>query len=38
MQDDDFEWDDVKAVRNRREHDASFEMACEVFKDFCAID
>ena len=37
-QDDDFEWDDVKAARNRREHNITFEMAREVFKDILAID
>ncbi len=38
MQDDAFEWDDVKAARNWRKHDASFEMGREVFKDLSAID
>lgn len=33
MRDDDFEWDDVKAARNRRDHGVSFEMAREAFDD-----
>jgi uncharacterized protein len=38
MQDDEFEWRDAKAVRNKRSHDVSFEMAREVFKDIFAIE
>jgi uncharacterized DUF497 family protein len=38
MQDDHFEWDDIKAARNWREHDISFAMAREVFKDIFAVD
>jgi uncharacterized DUF497 family protein len=33
-----FEWDDVKAARNWREHGITFEMAHEVFKDIFAIE
>ena len=38
MQDDHFEWLDAKAARNWRDHDVSFEMAREVFKDIFAIE
>jgi uncharacterized DUF497 family protein len=38
MQDDHFEWDDAKAPRNWRDHDVSFEMAREAFKDIFAIE
>jgi uncharacterized protein len=38
MQDEAFEWDDVKAARNRRDHDVSFEMARDVFKDIFAVE
>ena len=38
MQDDAFEWDDVKAARNRLHHHVSFEMAREVFKDLFAVE
>lgn len=33
-----FEWDDVKAVKNRRNHRVSFEEAVTVFDDELAID
>jgi uncharacterized protein len=33
MESDDFEWDDVKAVINLRDHKVSFDMACDVFAD-----
>ena len=32
MQDDQFEWDDIKAASNGREHDVAFELAREAFK------
>jgi uncharacterized protein len=38
MQDDEFEWLDAKAVRNWRDHDVSFEMARDVFKDIFAVE
>ena len=38
MQDDAFEWDDPKAVRNWRDHAVSFEMAREVFRDVFALE
>ena len=38
MQDDAYERDDAKAIRNRLAHDVSFEMAREVFKDAFAIE
>ena len=38
MQDDAFEWNDDKAALNWRNHDISFEMARDVFKDAFAID
>jgi uncharacterized DUF497 family protein len=38
MKDEDFEWDDAKAVRDWRVHNISFEMAREVFKDIFAIE
>ena len=38
MQDEDFEWDDVKATTNWRVHGITFEMAREVFKDIFAIE
>jgi len=37
MLDDEFEWDDAKAARNRRNHGISFEMAREVFGDVFAV-
>jgi uncharacterized protein len=37
MQGDEFEWDDAKASRNWRDHDVSFEMARDVFKDIFAV-
>jgi uncharacterized protein len=33
MQNDDFEWDDAKALRNLRAHKVTFEMARDVFSD-----
>jgi hypothetical protein len=38
MQDDHFEWDDAKAVRNWRNHGVTFEMAREAFKDMFAVE
>jgi uncharacterized protein len=38
VQDEDFEWLDAKATRNWRNHDGSFEMARDVFKDTFAIE
>jgi uncharacterized DUF497 family protein len=38
MQDEDFEWDDVKAATNWRVHGITFEMAREVFKDIFAVE
>lgn len=38
MQNDDFEWDDAKAVRNLLEHDVSFETARAAFADVFAIE
>jgi Ribonuclease toxin, BrnT, of type II toxin-antitoxin system len=38
VQDDEFEWLDAKATRNWRNHDGSFEMARDVFKDTFAIE
>ena len=38
MQEDAFEWDDVKAAWNWRKHDISFEMARQAFKDLFAIE
>jgi uncharacterized protein len=38
MQDEDFEWDDVKAVANWRAHGVTFEIAREVFKDIFAVE
>jgi uncharacterized DUF497 family protein len=35
---DDFEWDDRKAARNRREHGVSFETAREAFRDGFSVD
>jgi len=37
MQDDDFEWDDIKAADNEREHRISFEMARAAFSDAFSI-
>ncbi|MFM9939162.1 MAG: BrnT family toxin [Hyphomicrobiaceae bacterium] len=33
MPDDEFEWDDSKAIANRRKHHVSFETAREAFDD-----
>ena len=38
MQDNDFEWDDVKAAENAAKHAVTFDMARDVFKDPFAID
>lgn len=38
MQDESFEWDDVKAAANWRAHGVSFEMARDVFKDVFALE
>jgi len=38
VQDDAFEWDDIKASSNWRAHHVTFEMAREVFKDIFAIE
>ena len=38
MENDLFEWDDVKAARNWRNHSVTFEMACEAFKDMFAVE
>ena len=38
MQDESFEWDDVKAAANWRAHGVSFEMARDVFKDIFAVE
>jgi uncharacterized protein len=38
MQGDEFEWDDVKATTNWREHGVSFEAARDVFNDAFAIE
>jgi uncharacterized DUF497 family protein len=38
MHDDDFEWDDSKAVENHAKHGISFEDARRVFDDQFAVD
>jgi uncharacterized protein len=38
MQDDEFEWDDLKAAENIRDHDVTFDTAKEVFSDPFALD
>jgi uncharacterized DUF497 family protein len=38
MQDDDFEWDDIKAADNERDHGISFEMARAAFNDAFSIE
>lgn len=38
MQDEHFEWDDGKAVRNWRDHGVSFEMAREAFRGAFALE
>jgi len=38
MQNDDFEWDDAKAVRNLLDHDVSFETARAAFGDVFAVE
>jgi uncharacterized DUF497 family protein len=37
MMDDEFEWDDVKAARNKRDHGITFERARAVFEDLFAV-
>ncbi len=37
MQDDEFEWDDVKAAINERDHHVTFKMARAAFRDALAI-
>jgi uncharacterized DUF497 family protein len=38
MQDETFEWDDIKAASNWRDHGVTFEVAQEVFKDIFAVE
>lgn len=38
MHDDEFEWDDVKAATNARDHGISFEMARAAFRDPFSIE
>ncbi len=38
MQDENFTWDDGKAIQNWRDHGVTFEMAREAFKDPFAIE
>ena len=38
MWSDDFEWDDDKAERNRRDHGITFEMARDAFHDAFAVE
>jgi uncharacterized protein len=38
MHDDDFEWDDAKAIENYAKHGISFEDARRVFDDQFAVD
>ena len=38
MNDENFEWDDTKAVANYAAHGVSFEAARDVFKDAFAVD
>jgi len=38
VQDDEFEWDDVKAASNRLDHGVTFEVAREAFKDPFAVE
>lgn len=38
MQDDEYEWDDVKAALNWRNHGVSFEQARSVFNDTSAVE
>jgi hypothetical protein len=33
-----FDWDPVKAAANLKNHNISFEQACDVFKDWIALD
>ena len=38
MKDDEFEWDDAKAIRNLAKHGVSFECARAVFRDPFAVE
>ena len=38
MQDDDFEWDDVKAASNEVKHNITFDMARLAFRDSFAVE
>lgn len=38
MNDEDFEWDDAKALANLAKHKVSFEMARDAFADLFAIE
>jgi uncharacterized DUF497 family protein len=38
MRDDQFEWDDIKAVDNEHDHGISFEMAGAAFRDAFSIE
>jgi uncharacterized DUF497 family protein len=38
MQDETFEWDDIKAASNWRDHGVTFEVAREVLKDIFAVE
>jgi len=38
VRDENFEWDDDKAARDRLDHGISFEMARDVFKDIFAVE
>jgi uncharacterized DUF497 family protein len=38
MINDEFEWDDEKALANLRTHGVSFDAACGVFSDFFQIE
>ncbi|HEX3666495.1 MAG TPA: BrnT family toxin [Rhizomicrobium sp.] len=38
MQDEAFEWDDVKAAQNERDHGVMFEMARDAFRDMFALE
>ncbi len=38
MQDDEFEWSDIKAARNRKDHELTFDQAKSVFRDVYAVE
>jgi uncharacterized DUF497 family protein len=38
MQDEKFEWDDLKAASNLRDHGVSFDLAREAFSDAFAVE